>query len=92
MNESSGEGYHLELIVEANPGADRGRLRDDLQSYGLDPLPMRVGFLLSADRGALRRLVPSLSGDETSDLPVPPPLRSSVKSIRVVKPRSLQTP
>ena len=66
---------HLELVLEALPGADRDRLQDYLRGQGFDPLPMKVGLLLSADLESLKRLLPTLAGTESGELAVPQELR-----------------
>jgi hypothetical protein len=83
------DGNFAELIVTLRSGADGQALAREMASRGLDPLPMRVGFLVSGTVERLRRLVPSLRGDETGELPLEPWLGALVQSIRLVKPRSL---
>jgi len=83
------EPKHLELILEVFADADRNRLAAALRARGLDPLPMKVGFMLSADLDTMRNLQPSLTGTETGDLPVPDEMKDAIRSIKVLKPRSL---
>jgi hypothetical protein len=80
---------HLELVLEALPGADRKQLEGLLRGWGFDPMPMKVGFLLAAALEELHKLLPRITGAETGDLPVPESLKDSVRSIRIVRPRTL---
>ena len=45
--------------------------------------------MLSADLDTMRNLQPSLTGTETGDLPVPDEMKDAIRSIKVLKPRSL---
>ena len=83
---------HIELLLETLPGADRHWLQQYLSSRGFDPLPMKVGFLLSAELEAVAKLLPGLTGTETGELPIPAELKDTVRSIRLFKPRSLHSP
>jgi hypothetical protein len=80
---------HLELVLETLPDADRDQLEKLLRARGFDPLPMKVGVLLSSELDALRKLLPGLAGTEVGELPVPEELRHAVRSVRIFKPRSL---
>jgi hypothetical protein len=82
-------GAHLELVLETLPRGDRNRLEGLLRGQGFDPMPMKVGFLLAAEVEELHKLLPGITGAETGDLPIPELLKDSVRSIRVVRPRSL---
>lgn len=81
----------LELIVEALPGADRDQLSAYLRSQGFDPVPMKVGVLLSDDIERLQKLLPTLSGTEQGEIAIPEALTHAVRSIRISKPRSLHS-
>jgi hypothetical protein len=80
---------YMELIIEADAGVDRERLQDRLSHEGIEALPMKVGMLLAGKISALRAAIPSLTGEETDEIPVPENLNDAVKAIRIVKPRSL---
>jgi ribosomal 50S subunit-associated protein YjgA (DUF615 family) len=80
---------YLELVLETLPGADRDLLHELLRAKGFDPLPMKVGLLLSGELEALGKLLPGLVGTETGELPIPEELKNAVRSIRIFKPRSL---
>jgi hypothetical protein len=80
---------HIELIVETHIGVDNERLRERLSHNGIEASPMKIGMLLAGQVSALRAAIPSLTGDETDAVSVPENLRDAVKSIHVVKPRSL---
>ena len=80
---------YIELIVEADAGVDRERLQERLSHEGIEALPMKVGMLLAGKISALRSAIPSLTGEETDEIPIPENLNDAVKAIRIVKPRSL---
>jgi hypothetical protein len=80
---------YVELLLETLPGADRDRLQSLIRARGLDPLPMKAGFLLSAELEAVRKLLPGLVGTETGEPPIPEEMKNMVHSIRFFKPRSL---
>lgn len=79
---------YRELVVEAHPDADRPLLEQELRSRGLQPIPMRVGFLVGGEIRDLRRLAPALA-PETTDVPIEPSLRPLVRAIQVMRPRTL---
>jgi hypothetical protein len=79
---------HIELFLELLPDADRDQVQEHLRSKGLEPLPMKAGFALSAGLQDLKRLLPQLSGTEVGELSVPDELKKTVRSIQVFKPRS----
>jgi hypothetical protein len=83
---------HVELILEELPGIDRERFHERLRARGFEPLPMKVGVLVAGTVGALRALVPTLSGTQTDEVSIPSDLQDAVRSIRVVKPKSLHSP
>jgi hypothetical protein len=80
---------HLEVILETLPAADIPALCERLQKRGLQAHPMKVGVLLSGEIEDIRPLLPALMGAEQSDLPVPDELKDAVRTIYLVKPRSL---
>jgi hypothetical protein len=85
-------GPHLELILETHPGANRSELEESLRAKGLEPLPMKSGVLLAGPVDALRQAVPTLTAEQTGQVPVPAELSRHVRSIRVFGPRRLQSP
>lgn len=83
---------HVELLFELTPGSDPAGVETILRGHGLDPLPMKAGFLVSAELDAVQKLLPGVRGTEAGDLPAPAALANSVRSIRFFKPRSLHSP
>jgi hypothetical protein len=80
---------HLELVVETHAGVNKERLQQRLRLEGVETLPMKVGVLLAGQVSALRAAIPSLTGQEADEIPVPDNLKDEVQAIRLVKPRSL---
>jgi hypothetical protein len=80
---------HLELVLELLADADHDRVQQHLRGLGLDPLPIKAGIALSAELEDLRKLLPTLSGAEAGEVPVPEALKAMVRSIHIFKPRSL---
>ena len=83
---------NLQILFEAQPGAERTALREWLRSHGLDPVPMKAGFLVTAELESLQKAIPSLAGTETGDLPTPDELSHHVRRVRVYKTRSRTAP
>ena len=82
---------YVELILETAPGADRDRLQDDLRARGFDPLPAKVGLVLSGEVSKMRELFPALEGSETGDVTIPDALKHAVRSVRIFGPRTFHS-
>jgi hypothetical protein len=80
---------HIELLLETLPGADRDQLQALLRAQGFEPLPMKAGLLLSAEREDLQQLLPGLSSTAADTVSIPAALATMVQAIRIFRPRSL---